>query len=431
MRRDNWLFGFAAIGAVAGLTKILEYAGINPFTKPIGAGVMTPSPVPPIPVHDTGALLWGIGLFLFSIGLSIYGFLRKAKRLEIINVWDRDTVTFRQDVIGVVSDPKLTIELRVFAGGVWHRQWPVKIEGSKWRGQCQFGDEGSRSKSGDYRVVAISPKQNLSDKIADLPKDAVTSSIITVHRPAIQPDSTKLNKERDGTLTIHAAEWIPIQRGSARRVERFIQDQIREAVVDSVSFQLKNPNLGGELPGAKDTDKFLKLSYSYGDNVPRELIKDEYEWLILPEPPDGAREDQIRRDRKLLESAPRLLVEYSTDGVKNHLTFINDGDTALYRWNLNPLRCAYNRSLATAYGNPPITAKNRIVQEVIFDGDGSPMFDFIRTKTPPNADTTTAIYYEDEKGHGFIRDFTLKTYANGSLIWEPGEIRLHDGRKKA
>ena len=189
MRRENWLFGFAAIGAVAALTKILEYAGINPFTKPGGAGPATPTPVPPIPVHDTTALVWGIGLFLFSIGLSIYGFLRKAKRLEIVNVWDRDAVTFKQDVIGTVSDPKLAIELRVFAGGIWYRQWPVKIEGAKWRGQCQFGNEEGLSKPGDYRVVAISPKHTLPAKIADLPQNTLTSPIITVHRPAAQPNA--------------------------------------------------------------------------------------------------------------------------------------------------------------------------------------------------------------------------------------------------
>lgn len=283
-------------------------------------------------------------------------------------------------------------------------------------------------------VIAVSPVILFAIVALVIHKNPTEGSVKTPEREAAdkgKDPGAQLVKAHANTLTIHAAEWIPIQHGDSRRVERFIKERITETVVDSVSFKLNNANLGGELPRAKDTDKILKLSYSYGDNVPREITKDEYEWLILPEPPDSAREDQMRRDKKLLESAPRLLVEYSTDGVKNHLTFINDGDTALYRWNLNPLRCAYNRSLSTAYGNPTITAKNRIVQEVIFDGDGSPMFDFIRSKTPPNADTTTAIYYEDEKGHGFIRDFTLKTYANGTLVWEPGEIRLHDGQKKA
>jgi hypothetical protein len=106
----------------------------------------------------------------------------------------------------------------------------------------------------------------------------------------------RLTKHRANTLTIHKAEWIPIQHGDSRRVERFIQERITEAVVDSVSFKLNNPNLGGELPGAKETDKILKLSYSYGDKPPRDIAIKEYEWLILPEPPvDEPRKAKLTR----------------------------------------------------------------------------------------------------------------------------------------
>lgn len=112
-----------------------------------------------------------------------------------------------------------------------------------------------------------------------------------------QTDAATPLKERAGTLTIHSGEWVSIERGTARRVERFIREQIKENVVDSVGFKLINPNLGGELPGAKDTHKILKLSYSYGDDIPREITKEEYDWLILPEPPtDNTRQDQLIKD---------------------------------------------------------------------------------------------------------------------------------------
>jgi hypothetical protein len=109
--------------------------------------------------------------------------------------------------------------------------------------------------------------------------------IIEQLRKDLSEAERRLTKAPENTLTIHSAEWIPIQRGSSRQVERFIQKQVKEAIVDSVSFRLDNSSLGGELPGAKDTHKFLKFSYSYGSNAPREIVKDEYDWLILPEPP--------------------------------------------------------------------------------------------------------------------------------------------------
>jgi hypothetical protein len=69
-KKENWLFGFAAIGAVAALTKILEYVGIKPNWGSAASMVAT-IPVTP---HDYSALGWGIVLFIFSIALSAYGF---------------------------------------------------------------------------------------------------------------------------------------------------------------------------------------------------------------------------------------------------------------------------------------------------------------------------------------------------------------------
>jgi hypothetical protein len=165
-----------------------------------------------------------------------------SKRLEIVNVWDRDTVTFRQDVVGTVSDPKLPIELRVFAGGIWYRQWPVKIEDHKWRGKCQFGNEEGLGRPGDYKVVAMSPMSSLPDKIADLPKDGITSAIITVHKPAQTQKSSRWR------LNIHSAKWICKKDGVVVKtvsVEDAIRKHIEDVIVESIEIKLVNDNLAG------------------------------------------------------------------------------------------------------------------------------------------------------------------------------------------
>jgi hypothetical protein len=72
-KRENWLFGFAAIGAVAALTKILEFCGFS-FNKTAIVNSPPVSGATPVPMtHNYSALIWGIGLFAFSIGLSLYG----------------------------------------------------------------------------------------------------------------------------------------------------------------------------------------------------------------------------------------------------------------------------------------------------------------------------------------------------------------------
>src|SRR5437588_6855018 len=72
-KRENWLFGFAILGAVAAFLKILEYFGITAQPK---TGQATPMPV----THPHAGLVWGIGMFVLSIALSGYGFYYANRR---------------------------------------------------------------------------------------------------------------------------------------------------------------------------------------------------------------------------------------------------------------------------------------------------------------------------------------------------------------
>lgn len=123
------------------------------------------------------------------------------------------------------------------------------------------------------------------------------------------------------------------------------------------------------------------------------------------------------------ETAPRMLIDYVSDGIKNFLTLKNDHVSAtLYRWNLRPIKCVFTKNFYSAYGNPAIQGKHEIVQEFIFE-DNIPLVDYLRQKTPTNSDVTAEMYFENEKGAGFIQPFTLVTYPDGSLKWQPGIVR--------
>src|SRR5258708_6946431 len=81
-KRENWLFLFAALGAVAALTKILEYFGVTLVKQSAGVNVNVP---PSNITGHLGTLLWALLGVAFSFGLSIYGLVisaRKQKDLE-------------------------------------------------------------------------------------------------------------------------------------------------------------------------------------------------------------------------------------------------------------------------------------------------------------------------------------------------------------
>jgi hypothetical protein len=84
-KRENWLFGFAAIGAVAALTKILEYFGVTFIQRPVVGGVTMPVPAMVSSSGHPGALIGAIAAVVFSLALSIYGFVLSNRRMRTTN----------------------------------------------------------------------------------------------------------------------------------------------------------------------------------------------------------------------------------------------------------------------------------------------------------------------------------------------------------
>lgn len=101
-------------------------------------------------------------------------------KLEIVSVRTNDTVAFTQEIFGTAT-PGIPVELRVFAGGVWHGQRPAEIAAGKWQAICQFGNAESPA-GGRYRLIALSPDRRLPDKLAEIPADIPQSEVISVVR---------------------------------------------------------------------------------------------------------------------------------------------------------------------------------------------------------------------------------------------------------
>jgi hypothetical protein len=143
-KRENWLFLFAIVGAIAALVKILEYFGISPRTPPSApvAGAPPLSVPVVVPPHSYAGLLLGSLLFAFSIALSIYGFYlankRRGSNLEIVNVWNGDHVSHEHMIYGTAPPDISTVEVRVFAGEWWYSQGTADIVGNKWKRRCWF-----------------------------------------------------------------------------------------------------------------------------------------------------------------------------------------------------------------------------------------------------------------------------------------------------
>lgn len=126
------------------------------------------------------ALVLGLSYCLAVILFAQFSRDRKP-RLEIVSVWNGDQVGHQQEVFGVLTDSNKSapVELRVYGDKLWHRQWPVIVEGNRWRAKCQFGSSEDPAGS-PFKLVAMAPKQELGDRIAELPSDAELSEIVSV-----------------------------------------------------------------------------------------------------------------------------------------------------------------------------------------------------------------------------------------------------------
>ena len=135
-----------------------------------------------------------------------------------------------------------------------------------------------------------------------------------------------------------------------------------------------------------------------------------------------------RQRAELLDQAPQLLIHYSNTGSIETLEFINDGPSAVIGVSVGPLTWKEDRLIGLHSQLPPIPAKNREAVRMCFQDSPhstAPMDGFIGGKNPPDA-ASVSVNYQDSQGTLFVRDFLLRSFPDGRLVWNPGPVRLQN-----
>jgi hypothetical protein len=125
--------------------------------------------------------------------------------------------------------------------------------------------------------------------------------------------------------------------------------------------------------------------------------------------------------------APKILIEYRRSGLREDLEFFNDGPHSAMTFTLEPLVWQEKRYITLAHSIPPLAAKQRHVCQMFFEGSpshGYPLVDYLREHTPKDARTTVNLIYSDHQNKRmFSREFSLETFGDGTLAWQPGEVK--------
>lgn len=101
---------------------------------------------------------------------------------EILTPLNFAEVGLRRTVSGSVRPPHAKVQVLVHAGdGRWYLQGPVKVDGSVWSVECQFGN-ADMGVGGNYQVIAIAEGNIKDDRMSILPEVGAKSGIIKVRR---------------------------------------------------------------------------------------------------------------------------------------------------------------------------------------------------------------------------------------------------------
>lgn len=87
-------------------------------------------------------------------------------------------------VKGFVDPAVNDLQVLIYAATtrLWYPQSDVKFSGRNWVAECNIGDESHTQRGEAFGIIAISGVAKIVDSIPYLPKDAVTSELVTVFR---------------------------------------------------------------------------------------------------------------------------------------------------------------------------------------------------------------------------------------------------------
>lgn len=216
---------------------------------------------------------------------------------------------------------------------------------------------------------------------------------------------------------------------------------------EAITFLVSN-NLFGHDP-AEGFRKRLKVEYSYGNPTVVKIERPEGSRVTIPEDSHlkgeiqrlgiAARHEKQSSARQETDAPnkepepPVLLLRFvrSSPSQTERLVFINDGPAAIVEPKIGPLKWRDHREIGMLGNVGTIEARHREehdiwIVETAPGGTSRQLFslyEFMRTRTPHDAETVVTVTYGDANNRTFSRDFMLTTQIDGGITWTPGPVR--------
>lgn len=135
----------------------------------------------------------------------------------------------------------------------------------------------------------------------------------------------------------------------------------------------------------------------------------------------------VKTREKTPSRTPYLLIDYLKQPGGELLTFRNTGEVPLHYLRVGPLTWEMQKTITIPNVIPPIAPGVSHQTQMFFEREphsGYPLYDYMRSETPHDADTFVITEYEDSHGTKCQQKFSLTTSTKSGISWQPGPVVL-------
>ncbi|MGB7468276.1 MAG: hypothetical protein WBW58_02825 [Candidatus Acidiferrum sp.] len=151
--------------------------------------------------------------------------------------------------------------------------------------------------------------------------------------------------------------------------------------------------------------------------------------LSQRESAEKAKAEHETQRKGRLQKAPRIKVHFSEENRRDTLLFENDGEQTARDLVVGPLRWVEERSIRLAHEIPVLQSHHReSCGMTLFESSHSqfPLAVYMREHAPADAKTVVTVGWHNEDGDCFTCDFSLKSFGDGKVNWNPGDVKLQE-----